>query len=565
MRYITIIISLIIIGAVAYVLFTPSPTMAWKGQSGYNVRLAVDADKLPLSEFTAKMYMKPVEGGGNEVAVHVVFSDIKLKKGSGLAYLDNEFTNRIAFPVTFSKNGAIKKASIPEFMDDETQRLFTAAIFTPETVAGEKSLYKSQFDGSVYNFKQDGTTITRQLMSAPGKSEINSRYTAVLSGEFWLSSFHGTETGVIDRKSYRIDASYEAIPFDETVFYASGYTVEERQKSAGKIFDDIRNTDPPEEVAEAVLTETDIKYFNAMFFNLNDKSNESFFAMAMALRNNPLLLELIPDMLRKYEQDNDDAARILIGILEYVGTPRAQSILGVVLTDVTQSETSRMRAAVALNGIKMPTDDTVTLLQNQSNMRGSDSDNFIANTSYLALGSVADRLNQGGTEKYEEVRDAMLLNLRSGSIPPSTALLALGNTGDEYVYDYVAEYITAADPRVRSAAITASGQINEERLADNAPKLLATEDHTGVRSTLYGTFQGTSEKVVNLMVSAIYEEKQNEVKSPILGYLVKNADNRQVRETLEDLLTRSDIIGPQDRIAIRQSIRANSKNIIIRE
>lgn len=498
----------------------------------------------------------------------------------------NKVENSVSL-IVFNKNGSIEKIYINPEIPEEISKSIQQLFYTAETIIPLNNNTKEWTDFSEFNkekselsFKyENGFIIKKRLNITKDSFDYkinNSEFKIRLSKNFWIDDAKGYETyeiksPITDSLSGYMNIDFKSIPFNESSALNSyNLTFEEflkeyrKQKSA--IFDYRRNN--PEISRDIIYSDNISKNitkskdtFLKKFIGLKDNSNKSYFEMVGLLVSYPELMDSIPNLIKGYGVKEDNASRMMIGILEYIGTDKAQKTIAGILKDNEQSKINRMRAAVALNGVKSPTDGTIESLVNQINVRGTDDDKVVSDTSYLALGSVGSKLYNGESEKYLDIKNKILQDLNSGNVSKDIVLSSAGNTEDKSLYEPVSKYFNSEVTDEKIAAINSAGKLDNERFGKSASSLLENEKNQAVRSETYRVLiDNRDREVVDLMIKNIGTEEEVSRKS-IINYFNKNIDIPEIENKAKEIYEQGNL-SPSENIEIRKALR-NKKGLLV--
>ncbi len=547
------------------------------GQSGYNVVItAYDTASKTASTCDMTIYVKSVGKYENDYVLYFLVQSADFGKGGKKDY-------NALIPVVMGENGNIVQVDYPYELEEE----YDKAINTPGTVIPLKKYFEyfiyacepvindkiKQYEyvtyipggyiKSSYHNKDDHIEKTRNYGEVNGMdyrfqlSEISIN----LSKKFWIKNAASHEILRDDYMSSNIDntVSVTEMPFDTSLnyFFEKPYNIlaAEYKKQIYSYYDEKRNKTIKIEDHGKNIKEQFNKEFSEKFTKLNDNSNESYFAMKDLLEKNPYLIYEVPKKIKSAKDNDNDAARMVIGILEKIGTADAQSALSTIMKDKDIAEKNRIRAIVALNGVENPSDYTVDTLISQAGIRKNQEDSIIANTSLLALGSAGSKLIDK-TDKYNEIRSYFDKSLGNAAQPKRQTLLSIGNTSDKYFYDKVTPYLSDNDPANRAAAVYACASIDINKFMDLTDNILEKEKDDSVRSEVYQAFASSRnpESRMTELAEKNYFQESRQAQNNIIKYLKNNINDQKSYKLLKEILD-SDTLPPSEKIEIRKLLR----------
>lgn len=160
---------------------------------------------------------------------------------------------------------------------------------------------------------------------------------------------------------------------------------------------------------------------------------------------------------------SDYTAMHLIGMLEMVGTPEAQRLLGDLAGDESISQMNRLRAIIALGGAASPQSGTVETLTILSMQNGGNGDREIAHTALLALASQADKAEDPAAIR-SQIRAEYYAN---PSLEEEKALLyAMQNAGAEQFLTEIEASSKSESLKIREIAVQTLGTIEDKGLRE---------------------------------------------------------------------------------------------------
>lgn len=207
-----------------------------------------------------------------------------------------------------------------------------------------------------------------------------------------------------------------------------------------------------------------------------------YFELHALLLASPELVAEIPGRL-KLGEANLDASAVLIYALEDIDTTETQAALVSIHADRGQRHMDRLRAAVSLGSVKVPTEASLASLWAAAE-RWSDPESVdVANTSLLALGRAGRSLREAWDPRHERVRDDLLRRLRSTPRRSERAmtLKALGNLRDLTLGGEISNYLVDESAPVRATSAQALGMLGDATHRELLVELLPEEVHGAVR------------------------------------------------------------------------------------
>lgn len=574
---------ILIVAAVIYITIyflipqKKAEALKLSGQSGYNVvwTLNTTAYKVPI---TAKidMYVKSMEKKDDKVILYFLVHKVEYD------VFEPKIYNAI-IPVTMAKNGNILNVEYPLRLEKEysdvlskkssnipLKRLFDYIIYGLEPVINNNLTHyenitytKNGYIKSSYKIKHSHICKSRIFIeenNMPYDIDLSEIFIN-LSNSFWIknAAFHEIIKDNALNQKVESTISINQIPYDNTMdsFFEKPYDVlsSEYKKENFSFYDMQRNSQAEKKKYSAKTKEKLNAEFNNAFLKLNNNSNESYNNMKKLLEENPYLISQVPDKVKSEGKNNNDANRMVIGILEKIGSADAQSALSTIMKDKDIIETNRIRAIVALNGVEKPSDHTVDTLINQAAIRDNKDDNIIANTSLLALGSAGYKL-MDKTDKYNEIQAYFENALNNDSINRRTTLLSIGNTADKYFYNKVSPYLKDNNPENRAAAVYAVSSINMNEFMGNVESFLQNEKENSVRAEVYSAFalsRHPTEQMTNIIKENFYKESKQS-QTNMITYLKNNINKPTSAALLEEILN-SNTLSPNESMEVRKLLR----------
>lgn len=541
---------------------TNKDTLILNGSSGYEITFNSQVKNITANKKQIKLtaYAKYIEEfNGNSV---IYFLINKISSSS---------IKNIIIPVEMSTSGNIINIEYPAVIEND-EMLYSLFQYFFQTIppvsnssAGKwEDVFYTDNGYIKYQYNQNGKSIQKtKNVIEEYNIDVNVKVSDIaltLSNSFWLENAYSKE--ILSIKASGLSNSevtnsieLEQIPFDNSLnkYFEKSYSqlTAEYKNDKKKLFDTKRN-----HVAKYVPVDNKsmsalLSEFNEKFNAMNDDSNKSYFAMMKLLKNNPQLLASIPNKIKEIGETNDVAARMLIGILEKIGTADAQNALTIIMKDKDIITANRIRAIVALNGVLNPSDHTIDSLIQLSAVRNNDENKFIADTSVLALGSAGSKLI-GKTDKYEDVRNYFDTTLAGSDENTYNTLLGIGNTSDEYFYNKVTPYLQSSNEYNREAAVFAAANTNFNEFMQGAESFLSNEVSANVRSKVYDAFTESMHPTPEMtnIVKNNFKQESSVVQNSMLKYLKRNAKQPEAEKYLQELMT-SSTISAQEKINIR--------------
>lgn len=541
---------------------TNKDTLILNGSSGYEITFNSQVKNITANKKQIKLtaYAKYIEEfNGNSV---IYFLINKISSSS---------IKNIIIPVEMSTSGNIINIEYPAVIEND-EMLYSLFQYFFQTIppvsnssAGKwEDIFYTDNGYIKYQYNQNGKSIQKtKNVIEEYNIDVNVKVSDIaltLSNSFWLENAYSKE--ILSIKASGLSNSevtnsieLEQIPFDNSLnkYFEKSYSqlTAEYKNDKKKLFDTKRN-----HVAKYVPVDNKsmsalLSEFNEKFNAMNDDSNKSYFAMMKLLKNNPQLLASIPNKIKEIGETNDVAARMLIGILEKIGTADAQNALTIIMKDKDIITANRIRAIVALNGVLNPSDHTIDSLIQLSAVRNNDENKFIADTSVLALGSAGSKLI-GKTDKYEDVRNYFDTTLAGSDENTYNTLLGIGNTSDEYFYNKVTPYLQSSNEYNREAAVFAAANTNFNEFMQGAESFLSNEVSANVRSKVYDAFTESMHPTPEMtnIVKENFKQESSVVQNSMLKYLKRNAKQPEAEKYLQELMT-SSTISAQEKINIR--------------
>lgn len=541
---------------------TNKDTLILNGSSGYEITFNSQVKNITANKKQIKLtaYAKYIEEfNGNSV---IYFLINKISSSS---------IKNIIIPVEMSTSGNIINIEYPAVIENDEmlyslfQYFFQTMPPVSNSSAGKwEDIFYTDNGYIKYQYNQNGKSIQKtKNVIEEYNIDVNVKVSDIaltLSNSFWLENAYSKE--ILSIKASGLSNSevtnsieLEQIPFDNSLnkYFEKSYSqlTAEYKNDKKKLFDTKRN-----HVAKYVPVDNKsmsalLSEFNEKFNAMNDDSNKSYFAMMKLLKNNPQLLASIPNKIKEIGETNDVAARMLIGILEKIGTADAQNALTIIMKDKDIITANRIRAIVALNGVLNPSDHTIDSLIQLSAVRNNDENKFIADTSVLALGSAGSKLI-GKTDKYEDVRNYFDTTLAGSDENTYNTLLGIGNTSDEYFYNKVTPYLQSSNEYNREAAVFAAANTNFNEFMQGAESFLSNEVSANVRSKVYDAFTESMHPTPEMtnIVKENFKQESSVVQNSMLKYLKRNAKQPEAEKYLQELMT-SSTISAQEKINIR--------------
>lgn len=551
-----------IVALIIAVKNTGKDTLILKGSSGYDITFNSQIQNITANKKQIKLsvYTKYIEKFNDNNIIYFLIHRIS-----------SSSIKNIIIPVEMTNSGNIIHIEYPAVIENDEmlhslfQYFFQTIppVYNSSTNKWEDVIYTD--NGYIkYQYIKKGKSIQKaKNLIEEYNVDVNvksSNIDLTLSDSFWLENASSKETlsikaSGLSNSEVTNHIELKQIPFDSSLnkFFEKSYsqiTAEYRQNKKD-LFDKKRNyvtqyVPVDNKSMEALLAE-----FNEKFTAMNDDSNKSYFAMMKLLKDNPQLLASIPNKIKEIGETNDVAARMLIGILEKIGTADAQNTLTVIMKDKEIITINRIRAIVALNGVLNPSDHTIDSLIQLSAVRNNEENKFIADTSVLALGSAGSKL-MGKTDKYEDVRNYFDTTLAANDENTYNTLLGIGNTSDEYFYNKVTPYLQSPNEYNREAAVFAAASTNFNEFMSGAESFLKNESSAGVRSKVYDAFTDSMRSTPEMtnIVKENFKQESSVVQNSMLNYLKRNSKQPEAEKYLQELMTSSSI-SAQEKINIR--------------
>lgn len=537
-------------------------TLNLKGSSGYNITFTSHIHNITVNKKQVKMtvYAKYVEEYSDNNIIYFLINNVS-----------SSSIKNIIIPVEMTNSGNIVHIEYPAVIEND-KVLFSIFEYFFQTINPVVNSNTNKWEDILYTdsgyiqyeYVQNGKSIHKIKNSINEYNvDVNvksSNIDLTLSDYFWLENAVSREniaiqiTGISDSEVTNF-IELEQIPYDSSYdkYFNKSYSqlTAEYKENKKEIFDTKRNfvaqyIPVDNKSMEALLAE-----FNEKFTAMNDDSNKSYFAMMKLLKDNPQLLASIPNKIKEIGETNDVAARMLIGILEKIGTADAQNALTIIMKDKDIITPNRIRAIVALNGVLNPSDHTIDSLIQLSAVRNNEENKFIADTSVLALGSAGSKLI-GKTDKYEDVRNYFDTTLSANDENTYNTLLGIGNTSDEYFYSKVTPYLQSPNEYNREAAVFAAANTNFNEFMNGAESFLKNESSASVRSKVYDAFTDSMRSTPEMtnIVKENFKQESSVVQNSMLNYLKRNSKQPEAEKYLQELMTSSSI-SAQEKINIR--------------
>jgi hypothetical protein len=127
-----------------------------------------------------------------------------------------------------------------------------------------------------------------------------------------------------------------------------------------------------------------------------EPTQENFRMLERYLKYHPQEVEALFEQMQRLD---DNVVSRLINILERVGSVQAQSVLTQIMQTSLYSHANRLRATIALGGLKEVAQNTLDVLWEQVHSRVDNSSNELANSALLALGSLSQVSKSIDTQK----------------------------------------------------------------------------------------------------------------------------------------------------------------------
>lgn len=239
---------------------------------------------------------------------------------------------------------------------------------------------------------------------------------------------------------------------------------------------------------------------------------------------------------------SDRTQALMIHALERVGTADAQFELIALVNDDRTKTMNKMRAVVALGGLKQPGTEAVdTLIGISRNSLGSFDDD-LAHTATLALGAVAGTLCIEDPEQYAKIRNELIDTLQSAASTEdeAIALKAMANMSDSETIPTVASYLSSPSSLVRAGAAEALGGFDSPDFYRLLADRLSEEQNGRVRAALVRGMEWINDattvelQTINRM---ILSEPVAEVRLEMTRYLCNHiADHPELERTMKHLV-----------------------------
>jgi len=218
------------------------------------------------------------------------------------------------------------------------------------------------------------------------------------------------------------------------------------------------------------------------------------------LRVDSSLPAVILDVLKTQELSDRTRADLYLA-LELAGTDSAQAALANVINDSSWSLKDGLRAIVAMGGIKQPTMESISALQDAArNYAGGDRQRM-ASSATFALGSIGNTMHKADNPGYATLRSDLLSNAQgSGDVATrSDYITALGNTQDTTLANEVIVYLDDAEPEVRRAAALSLGSLGVDQVADQLVSDYRKEGNGYVRGAIAESLQSWTQPTAAAM------------------------------------------------------------------
>jgi hypothetical protein len=270
---------------------------------------------------------------------------------------------------------------------------------------------------------------------------------------------------------------------------------------------------------------------------------EEFSKLKERLQADPSLVRGIIQEIAEIQDDSPASRRrlsVLFGTLAQSG-PLDTSRDLIVLAETCRSQYCRIQALMALHEQEQPDPSVLDRLQLLAER--SEENHELRDTSYLAAGSVAERLGPAGEQlapyllsRWSEVRDV------DGRV---VLLRAMGNHGEPTYLRFLKERLKESDPQLRAAAVTAmrTQKLPESRIPELLLDHLAREKdpevlQQGLSTLAYLTLERRHIQVLSALGSEWPSEDLQLELARVLVMLYE-AEPEKVRSSLQFLGAKS--------------------------
>ncbi|WP_159445293.1 HEAT repeat domain-containing protein [Nitratiruptor tergarcus] len=236
-------------------------------------------------------------------------------------------------------------------------------------------------------------------------------------------------------------------------------------------------------------------------------------------------LKLFPDEATKLlpfiKSADYKMAADLIFVLQRAGTVQAQLVLQKIVQDTDYKQVNRIRAIIALGGVKEPSEDTINFLWQIQSKRDSLNDKRLSDTALLNIGRFGK--NSPYADEIKAKLSELAQNIPNDSSEKRILLLSMKNADAQYFESDIVDALRSSNPRVRSAAVKALSKLNKESVRDELLPLFTTDEDLEVRQQLAKTLL-TIDPNGALMSRArenILKEDDSLVRKNLILYLLK--------------------------------------------
>lgn len=190
---------------------------------------------------------------------------------------------------------------------------------------------------------------------------------------------------------------------------------------------------------------------------------DTFLSAKALLVLNPKVASRFRDLMMSDKNPNGATFQLASGALAAAGTPQAQLAMSEGIQQLQASPTAQNILLGLMGQVNKPTAETVSFLEGMS--QGEDRGDGVANSSQLALGSVARQLDPA---LRAPIVDRMLgkLNEAQNLDQKVNALLSLGNTGESQLRPEFLTRLKDPVPLIRKASCFSLGQQSQNAVVE---------------------------------------------------------------------------------------------------